>query len=220
MHRQQAGGASMGILPAAVQPRSETENRRCPAGFPLPWGILHGGAAGNTTMGIPTPLPPACVCIADTENRDGCHCTRRTLSTPPAPFGAGILVEGRFPLGGRAAFWRSPARPAGNSELPRRSFDRAAVFWRFPLGGRLPLPVKLRITPLISSKNSLCIENRRKACRINTGLHCGGEIAAQPNGATQQRLPDWNFDAATGCDGKFDASPTGSMHCLLLLPAC
>ncbi|KAJ1149489.1 hypothetical protein NDU88_002296 [Pleurodeles waltl] len=31
------------------------------------------------------------VCKADTENRDGCHCTRRTPSTPPAPFGAGFL---------------------------------------------------------------------------------------------------------------------------------
>ncbi|KAJ1116189.1 hypothetical protein NDU88_004407 [Pleurodeles waltl] len=36
-HRQQAGGAPQGILTAAVWPRSEQENRRCPAGFPLPW---------------------------------------------------------------------------------------------------------------------------------------------------------------------------------------
>ncbi|KAJ1174605.1 hypothetical protein NDU88_006425 [Pleurodeles waltl] len=59
-HRQQAGGAPMGILTAAVQPRSETENRRCTAGFPLPWGILHGGAACRAAMGIPTPILPSC----------------------------------------------------------------------------------------------------------------------------------------------------------------
>ncbi|KAJ1098499.1 hypothetical protein NDU88_003610 [Pleurodeles waltl] len=54
-HRQQAGGAPQGILTAAVWPRSEQENRRSPAGFPLPSGILHGGAACCAAMGIPTP---------------------------------------------------------------------------------------------------------------------------------------------------------------------
>ncbi|KAJ1139627.1 hypothetical protein NDU88_005994 [Pleurodeles waltl] len=41
-HRQQAGGAPKGILTAAVQLRSETENRRCTAGFPLPWAPPWG----------------------------------------------------------------------------------------------------------------------------------------------------------------------------------
>ncbi|KAJ1141061.1 hypothetical protein NDU88_007398 [Pleurodeles waltl] len=56
-HDQQAGGAPMGIL-------TETGNRRCPAGFPLPKGILHGGAASSAAMGIPTPLPPAWLNLA------------------------------------------------------------------------------------------------------------------------------------------------------------
>ncbi|KAJ1132263.1 hypothetical protein NDU88_010589 [Pleurodeles waltl] len=128
MHRQQAGGASRAILTAAVTPRSEKGSRRFPAGFPPasrcpiesstaalqaapPWGFrppsrqpVSGGfhcqnqAGGNG------------VCLADTEKRDGCYCTRCTPSTTPAPFGAGILEEGGFPLGGRAAFWRSPAQ--------------------------------------------------------------------------------------------------------------
>ncbi|KAJ1092316.1 hypothetical protein NDU88_005427 [Pleurodeles waltl] len=127
-HRKQAGGAPLGILTAAVQPRPETESRRCTADFPLPRGILHGGAACCTAMGILTPSPPSCswrfrppgtgwrVCLADPEIRDGCYCARRTPSTPPAPFGAGFLVEGCFPLGWRAAFWRSPASPVGNPE--------------------------------------------------------------------------------------------------------
>ncbi|KAJ1214805.1 hypothetical protein NDU88_002416 [Pleurodeles waltl] len=55
-HRQQAGGASGAILTAAVKLRSEKGNRRFPAGFPLPQGILHGGAASSAAMGIPTPF--------------------------------------------------------------------------------------------------------------------------------------------------------------------
>ncbi|KAJ1205500.1 hypothetical protein NDU88_000934 [Pleurodeles waltl] len=58
-HRQQAGGASGAILTAAVKPQSEKGNQRFPAGFPLPQGILHGGAASSVAMGIPTPFPPA-----------------------------------------------------------------------------------------------------------------------------------------------------------------
>ncbi|KAJ1201094.1 hypothetical protein NDU88_004909 [Pleurodeles waltl] len=133
-HLQQAGGASGAILTSAVKPWSEKGNQRFPAGFPLPQGILHGGAASSAAMGIQTPFPPACSWRftppgrgwrervlwgpwkADTENRDGCHCTRRTPATPPAPIGAGFIVAGAFPLGGRAAFWRSPACPAGKSK--------------------------------------------------------------------------------------------------------
>ncbi|KAJ1157265.1 hypothetical protein NDU88_009980 [Pleurodeles waltl] len=53
-HRQQAGGAPQGILTAAVWPRSDAENRRSPAGFPLPFRILHGGAARCAAMGFLT----------------------------------------------------------------------------------------------------------------------------------------------------------------------
>ncbi|KAJ1217361.1 hypothetical protein NDU88_004955 [Pleurodeles waltl] len=119
-HRQQAGGAPKGILTAAVWPRSETENRRSPAGFPLPCGILHGGQLAAPPWGF---RPPHRHPVpggfdrqeqdGDTENRDGYYCTRRTLPTPPAPFGAGFLVGRGFPLG-----WRRPSggRPPAQRE--------------------------------------------------------------------------------------------------------
>ncbi|KAJ1089038.1 hypothetical protein NDU88_002191 [Pleurodeles waltl] len=61
-------------------------------------------------MAVPDRQKPRRVCLADTENRDGCNCTRRTPATPLAPFGAGILVAGAFPLGGRPFGGRPPAQ--------------------------------------------------------------------------------------------------------------
>ncbi|KAJ1114487.1 hypothetical protein NDU88_002723 [Pleurodeles waltl] len=62
-HRRQAGGAPQGILTAALWPRSVQENRRSPAGFPLPVRILQGGAACCAALGILTP-PTAILFLA------------------------------------------------------------------------------------------------------------------------------------------------------------
>ncbi|KAJ1191354.1 hypothetical protein NDU88_000670 [Pleurodeles waltl] len=86
------------------------------------------------------------VCIADSENREGCNCTRHTPATPPAPFGAGLCVAGPFPLGRRALPWRAPAGPAGKSEWPPRSSDRGAAIRRFLPGERRPPPTRVRMT--------------------------------------------------------------------------
>ncbi|KAJ1144689.1 hypothetical protein NDU88_010986 [Pleurodeles waltl] len=57
------------------------------------------------------------VCCADSEIRDGCNCTRRTASTPPARFRAGFIVEASFPLGWRAA---AGGRPEGDRPPAQR----------------------------------------------------------------------------------------------------
>ncbi|KAJ1109774.1 hypothetical protein NDU88_007133 [Pleurodeles waltl] len=59
-HRQQAGGAPQGILTVAVWPRSDQENRRSPAGFPLPWESPMAAQLAAPPWGIPTPSPPSC----------------------------------------------------------------------------------------------------------------------------------------------------------------
>ncbi|KAJ1155635.1 hypothetical protein NDU88_008364 [Pleurodeles waltl] len=104
------------------------------------------GTAGAPVRG---PAKYFSVCKADTEIRNGCSCTRRTPATPPAPFGAGILVAGAFPLGRRALFWRPPAGPAEMCEWPQRSFDHGAFICRRDCGGRLPPPATVGISPLI-----------------------------------------------------------------------
>ncbi|KAJ1174606.1 hypothetical protein NDU88_006426 [Pleurodeles waltl] len=75
-------------------------------------------------------------------------------------------MEGCFPLGWRAAFWRSPASPAGNPEYPRRSFDRAAVFWRSQPGRRLPPLAGVRVTPFVSMGNGY-VDQVARFCALN-----------------------------------------------------
>ncbi|KAJ1200602.1 hypothetical protein NDU88_004425 [Pleurodeles waltl] len=70
------------------------------------------------------------VCIADTEIRDGCHCTRRTFPLRRLKSEPASSWEGSFALGWRAAFWRPPASPVQKPESLQRSYDRGAVFWR------------------------------------------------------------------------------------------
>ncbi|KAJ1143894.1 hypothetical protein NDU88_010196 [Pleurodeles waltl] len=77
-------------------------------------------------------------CFEDTEIRDGCHCTRRTFPLRRLHSEPASSWEGCFPLGWRAAFWRSPASPVENPESPQRSDDRGAVFWREDFGLRRP----------------------------------------------------------------------------------
>ncbi|KAJ1134905.1 hypothetical protein NDU88_001351 [Pleurodeles waltl] len=140
-HRQQAASASWAILTAAVFPWPRESSMaallavppwgfRPPSRHPVPGGFYRQEQdGGNGCRGAPGgPTKIFTVCLADSENRDRCHCTRRTPATPPAPFG--FIVAGPFPLGRRALFWRAPAGPAGKLEWPPRSFDRGAVIRR------------------------------------------------------------------------------------------
>ncbi|KAJ1116066.1 hypothetical protein NDU88_004285 [Pleurodeles waltl] len=105
---------------------------RPPSRHPVSGGFYRQEQDGrNGCRGAPGgPCMIFTVCLADSENRDGCNCTRRTPATLPAPFGASFYVAGTFPLGRRALLWRAPAGPAGKPEWPPRSFDRGAAKWR------------------------------------------------------------------------------------------
>ncbi|KAJ1190441.1 hypothetical protein NDU88_007179 [Pleurodeles waltl] len=78
------------------------------------------------------------VCLADSEKRDGCNCTRRTPATPPAPFGAGFSVAGLFPAGPVAAILASARRPGGKVRMA------PAVFR--PRSGHMAVPARRAAT--------------------------------------------------------------------------
>ncbi|KAJ1117277.1 hypothetical protein NDU88_005477 [Pleurodeles waltl] len=68
----------------------------------------------------------------------------RRLHSEPTP-----VLRPPFPLGRPALTWLAPAGPAGMSEWGKRYFGCMAAKCRFPPGGQLPPPARVRIRALV-----------------------------------------------------------------------
>ncbi|KAJ1124920.1 hypothetical protein NDU88_003367 [Pleurodeles waltl] len=154
-HRQQAGGAPQGILTAAVLPRSDAENRRSPAGFPLPFRILQlrrhgvsdspyrhpvpGGSPARNRMAVWVVVGPLqCPC-----QWHG-HC-RGPRKRAPLCISVSALQTLKYATGATAPV--APSHSAG-SILSRRPRGKALLHWDGgrPFGGRPPAQCKSQNT--------------------------------------------------------------------------